>query len=278
MRFSMISRGLASGTALLAAVIALGCKSLDEHGGSSVRNIPAVVEPEALPELLDAGSGVIVLDARDRASFEVSHLPRARLAPANDWNTAAREGTGLADHEAWGKRIAALGIDGDSRVLVYDAGSMTDAARVWFILQHAGVTHVGVLNGGLKGASSQLASIPLERGPAQSPVPSDFQIRPASGDSTGAVGLADKSEMKALVQNRGRVILDTRSSDEYSGVALGKNPRGGHLPGAVSLPHTEFYDQDGLLKPPGEVAALLRSRGIQPGTPFTVHCQGGGRS
>jgi thiosulfate/3-mercaptopyruvate sulfurtransferase len=73
------------------------------------------------------------------------------------------------------------------------------------------------------------------------------------------------------------VILDVRSTDEYTGA----NPRakhGGHIPGAV---HTEWTDAtagDNVLLSESELREMYASRGVTPDKEVIAHCQLGIRA
>lgn len=268
---SVIGAGWAGVAAVAAAgLLMVGCASPKGESSAPAGRAALVVSPAEFAQL-KPGPGVIVLDARSMEDYVAGHLAGARPAPAGKWNDWAREGNGLNDTAAWSARLSELGITREARVVVYDAHSMTDAARVWFILQHFGVANAGVLDGGLKNVH-----LPAERiasGAAPAITPSGFRAGAAGG-----VQLAQKDDVKKTAQSRDRIILDARSADEYSGVKKLSNPRGGHMPGAVNVPHTAFYNEQGGLKPAGEIGRILAKAGMKPGDAITVHCQGGGRS
>src|SRR5581483_11156111 len=88
------------------------------------------------------------LDVRDQAAFDAAHAPGAVLVPLNEWDAAAKSAeTGFATSAYWEQALGALGLDPTITAVVYDAGGMTNAARVWFILQYFGLAAV-ILNGG----------------------------------------------------------------------------------------------------------------------------------
>ncbi|GEP12484.1 hypothetical protein MMMDOFMJ_4388 [Methylobacterium gnaphalii] len=90
-----------------------------------------LLDPSALSERW------LVLDARSAENYRLGHWPRAIRVPVTDWETMAKQtNTDLAQDRHWRGSIGALGIDGRRPVAVYDDGRMTEAARVWFILQH----------------------------------------------------------------------------------------------------------------------------------------------
>ncbi|MBL8879701.1 MAG: hypothetical protein JNG88_11330, partial [Phycisphaerales bacterium] len=73
-------------------------------------------------------------------------------------------------------------------------------------------------------------------------------------------------------------ILDVRSPGEYAGLDLRSNKRGGHIPGAVNVPHTDLLDAAGNLRAPTELRAIFEKAGLKPGDRIVAHCQSGGRS
>ena len=102
-----------------------------------------VIEPTALPSL-----GSFRLDVREPAAFEADHPAKAVRVPIEVWETAAKAGeTSFENVAYWQHAIADLGVDSQLPTVVYDDGRMTEAARVWFILQYFGA-EAFILNGG----------------------------------------------------------------------------------------------------------------------------------
>ncbi len=224
-----------------------------------------------------AGSGAVFLDVRPEAEFLAGHVPGAVRVDPPSWeqDSLAAE-SGLANERAWHERIGALGIDGDDAVFIADAGGMTGAARVWFILQHFGVTRAAVVNGGYRAltAAAGRGEVSLVAGPGEPAGAKAFA--PASGG--GAIGLIDRATLRAQV-DAGRVqVLDARTRAEFVGDDARGNTRAGHLPAAMSVPHTRFLQADGRLKEPAEIAAILEEAGFVRGRPVIAHCQSGGRA
>ena len=205
------------------------------------------------------------LDARDAAAFAAGHAPNAIRTPSNDWDTAVKvAGSGFEDTAHWEATLNDLGVDNTTTHVVYDTGGMTNAARVWFILQYYGARAV-IANGGWPALAG--APVPQGAGPG-----SGFKAHPRAG----AVGLVDSATLKIQL-NGDAQVFDTRTLAEYTGEDQRKNPRGGHLPGARHLSHTDLLD-NGRVKPATEVRAMLDSAGFQPGDHIVTHCEGGGRA
>ena len=206
------------------------------------------------------------LDARDATAFAAAHAPNAIRAPSNDWDIAAKvTGSGFENTDYWETALNDLGVDNTTTHVVYDTGAMTNAARVWFILQYYGAKAV-IVNGGWP-ALAAAPSLPQGVGPG-----SGFKANPRAG----AVGLVDRATLKIQL-NGDAHVFDTRTLPEFTGEDPRKNPRGGHLPGARHLSHTDLLD-NGRVKPAAEVRAMLDSVGFQPGDHIVTHCEGGGRA
>lgn len=69
--------------------------------------------------------------------------------------------------------------------------------------------------------------------------------------------LYDEAQLAALrAVDDGAVLIDVRSAEEFDG---------GHLDGAVNIPHTE-------------IVAGVAARGLSPDTAIVVYCRSGNRS
>ena len=103
------------------------------------------------------------LDARDQAMFDARHAPGAVRVPVDEWDKAAKAAdVGFANTAYWDHALGALGVDPSALAVTYDGGQMTNAARVWFILQYFGIKAV-ILNGGWP-ALSRAAGLPAGAG------------------------------------------------------------------------------------------------------------------
>lgn len=213
-----------------------------------------------------------VLDARSDEDYQHGHWPGAVRVPVTDWEAAAKQvETDLANDQHWYMLIGALGIDGQQPVVVYDDGRMTEAARVWFILQHFGVP-AAVLDGGWPSLAAQ-PDIQPETAPVV-PMPAILRTSPGAH---GPVGLVTRDTLRDQLGTATQ-IFDARTAAEFSGDDLRRNARGGHLPGARRIGHVDLLTAEGRLKSPQELRALLQGAGFQPGERIVTHCDGGGRA
>src|SRR5437667_186581 len=92
---------------------------------------------------------------------------------------------------------------------------------------------------------------------------------------------------EALAQSKGgKPLIDVRSPGEYKGeiTHMPEYPqegvlRGGHIPGAKSMPWKTATNDDATFKPANELAKIyLDQCGVKPGTDTIVYCRIGERS
>lgn len=238
-----------------------------------------ILEPSSLGDL----SSCRLLDARGAEAFDAGHAAGAVRVPVEAWTAAAgRPETGFDNTAYWEAAVAALGAGGnasgvgqedasgvgqDPPVVVYDDGGMTEAARVWFILQYFGVVAF-ILNGGFPALEERPDLLEPVR---IAPPAATFRAHP----DARRVGLIERRALKdRLADVR---IFDARTAAEYVGEDLRKNPRGGRLPGAVSIPHAMLL-ADGRVKPAAALRDLLTDEGLFGDDPIVAHCDAGGRA
>jgi thiosulfate/3-mercaptopyruvate sulfurtransferase len=80
-------------------------------------------------------------------------------------------------------------------------------------------------------------------------------------------------------------LVDVRSPDEYSGLKLHMPDypqegalRGGHIPGAKSIPWAKAVREDGTFKSVQELKELYGSQGVTPDRDVIAYCRIGERS
>jgi thiosulfate/3-mercaptopyruvate sulfurtransferase len=226
-----------------------------------------LLEPTALAKS-EVGKQFIVLDARAQKAFDESRVPGARWVDAAAWAKAFGSGK---DAEAWSRRIGSMGIDRDSRVVVYDSSSSKDAARIWWILRYWGVADARLLNGGWAGWKA--AGLPIEADKPQTPTPKTFQAMPQSKR------LATKGQLLDALKDKTLQIVDARSEAEFCGTDKQTNKRAGAIPGAKHLEWIDLIDKKTQrFKTAAQLRILFREAGIELERPTASHCQSGGRA
>ena len=250
---------------------ARGTTSTAAAGDAAFRNASnelAPRDPVIEPDELSLLAAFRLLDVRDAEAFQADHAASAVRVPVELWEAAAKTGeTSFENISYWERAIADLGVTESVPAVAYDDGRMTEAARVWFILQYFGVEAL-IVNGGwpaIRERGELLAKA------SEAPGLTAFRARPG----VGSVGLVDRDTLKGELDSA--QLLDARTAAEFAGTDLRRNARGGHLPGAHLLPHASLLG-DGRLKPTAELRSLLSDAGFRSGKQVVTHCDGGGRA
>lgn len=257
----------------LALSLAVGCSTTHQ---TTVHD--SVIEPiHFCATTAEPTAYTVILDARDAMMYAAGHVHGAIRVDPRAWAGAslATDG-GIENTEIWSDRIGQLGIDESTIVRIYDDGNMKDAARIWFILQHFGVRRACVINGGWPALNDEAAKgrVRISK-TATMPTGRPFTAK-VSNDAPA--GLSDRAATRDAVTQGSAQILDARTLEEYRGQKVHQNPRGGHLPGAKSLPHADLLDAGGRLRSASELAVVFDRAGFKKGEPIIAHCESGGRS
>ena len=172
----------------------------------------------------------------------------------------------LPSAESFARGMGALGLREDMTVIVYEQVDVFSAPRAVWMLRTFGVRAVHLLDGGLPAwieAGLPTTSGPVERAPA---------IFRARLDADAVVSF---EQLQLLLATRAQV-LDARSAGRFAGTAPEPRPGlpSGHMPGAISVPFTDLVEA-GRLKPPAELAALFKGKGVALSLPATTTCGSG---
>jgi thiosulfate/3-mercaptopyruvate sulfurtransferase len=221
--------------------------------------------PELLLEPLqltkpDVAERFIVLDARERPKYEKGHIPNARWVD-HAWARGFHDGREVKE---WSGKIGKLGLDADSRIVVYDDNLNKDAARIWWLLRYWGIRDVRLLHGGWTGWKSEKRPIQTEVPPP--PTPKTFTARPSSNR------LATKKGILAALPVAKTQIVDARSAAENRGVQKLNNKRAGAIPGARHLEWIDLLDRKTQrFKSADELRRLFRAANLDLEKPLTCH-------
>ena len=143
----------------------------------------------------------------------------------------------LPSDKIFSEKVGALGINNEKRVVVYDVYGMQSAARTWWMFRFFGHENVAVLDGGLPKwvkEGNKISSSPVI------PSPTTFVCNRQS------LLVKNLNDIKEIVKSGKGQIIDARSFGRFNGTEPEPRAgmRSGHMPGAISLPFTEFLDPD----------------------------------
>ena len=207
---------------------------------------------------------VIVVDARDAASYGASHIPGAVNLTWQQTSHAADKKIGeagwaeLNDVADIAAAAAQVGIDGTKPVVVYAdvAAGWGEDGRVMWTLREAGIKDVKVLDGG-------------------------WRKWVGSGNATedGKVVNGEQVDGAFVKQHlNDAVIVDARMEKEYDGKMVIYEARMGRIPNAVSVPNVSLFNRDGTVKTQEEITDILTKAGVTDKDALIItYCTGGVR-
>lgn len=224
-------------------------------------------------KVVDASSWLPTAGRDARAEYETAHIPGAVFA---DIDRLSDERSPLPhtllDAKRFGERIGELGISNDDAIVVYDSsGENFSAPRLWWMLRAFGHERVAVLDGGLRRWTLDGRAVERGRVPV---APAHFEARLDPSRLRGV------EEMRANVErhDEGREqMVDARSPGRFAATAPEPRPgvRGGHIPGSRSLHYASLVREDGTMRPPEELRALVAAAGLDPTRPIVASCGSG---
>ncbi|WP_181701886.1 3-mercaptopyruvate sulfurtransferase [Chthonobacter albigriseus] len=196
------------------------------------------------------------------------HIPGAVFF---DIDTIADTDSGLPHMlpkpEVFSSRMRKLGIGDGQTIVVYDTHGLFSAPRVAWTFRVMGVRDVYILDGGLPAWIA--AGHDVEEGP----------VRRAERHFTARLdhsAIRDLRDVEAALKTGSAQVVDARPADRFRGDAPEPRPgvRAGHMPGAVNVPFGALVE-DGRLKDPAAVKAVLAESGVDLAKPTITSCGSG---
>jgi len=256
-------------TTCLLAILLLSSGGLPGQE-ASYRHPELLIETQQVAQLLSSAQ-LRLLDARPLEEYRLGHLPGAvnLFALETDDLEANRRGFPILPERAE-RLLQGAGINSNSQVVIYDDQGNRFAARVFYVLEFFGHSHVQVLNGGIKKWQSE--GLPLT---TDSPTVRPGDFKPQANSAM----IATAQWVNARLKDANLKLLDARSVAEYKGEKI-QGPRGGHIPGAINLEWTRvvvsgpiktFLDAPALEK-------LFSDAQVSPSQEVVTYCQVGMRA
>lgn len=189
-------------------------------------------------EIETAAPAPIILDTRGPA-YDQGHIPGALSAPYGLFRGPAENPGALVPVEELQARLRALGLTKDRPIVIVHQGKddsdFGSAARVYWTLKSSGFTDLSILNGGMNAWLA--AGLPVETGKKVVPVPSDVTI------TFSDEWLATTDDVAKIVEGKQTAqLLDARPTSFFEGKQAHEvASRPGTLPGAESVPHSQFF-------------------------------------
>jgi len=160
--------------------------------------------------------------------------------------------------------LRAKGISNDSRVVLVSANEyLTPTSRTFLTLAYAGLEgRVSILDGGLE--AWKAAGHPV--------TPEVPTVRMGSYSPSVNERLVVSANFVASRLGDARTkLVDARLQRFYQGAET-RQGRNGHLPGAVSVPFSSLFQEDGRYKSLNDLRMMFSEAGIAPGAKVITYC------
>ncbi|MEQ8329759.1 MAG: sulfurtransferase [Longimicrobiales bacterium] len=236
-----------------------------------------LVSTEWLAEHLDDDGVVVVESDEDVLLYDTGHIPGAVKV---DWHMDLNDPItrDYVSAEAFAELMSAKGIDRDTTVVFYGDNFNWWAAYALWVFTLFGHPDVRLLNGGRKKWIDE--GRPLDTDVPDRPR-TDYPVVERDDAPIRAFRDDVMEHMRA-----GGALVDVRSPQEFRGELLHMpdypqegSLRGGHIPGASSVPWKRAANDDGTFKDRDELEAIyLEEQGLKGSEPVIAYCRIGERS
>jgi thiosulfate/3-mercaptopyruvate sulfurtransferase len=222
----------------------------------------------------DPNVRVVEVDV-DTNAYKEGHVPGAI---GWNWNSqlcdvVRRDIVSKAQFE---KLMADSGISNSTTVILYGDNNNWFAAWALWQMKMYGHKDVKIMNGGRKKWLSEGREVSTGV-----PSPASATYKATGPDNSLR---AFQPQVQAAMEAHSHGLVDVRSPQEFSGEILSPPglpetcQRGGHIPGARSIPWGRACNEDGTFKSADELQALYGGEGIDGSKPVIAYCRIGERS
>jgi len=159
------------------------------------------------------------------------------------------------------------GVGEGTRVVLYSAGSVIWAARIWWMLRAFGFDNAAILNGGIDKWKAEGRPLSTE---APRHAPARFVARPRPEMT------ATKSQVAAALDNPRVRIVNALTAKQHTGEGGVHYGRPGRIAGSVNVPAHRLVDGERkVFLPAGELAAMFAETGADRAEKVITYCGGG---
>jgi thiosulfate/3-mercaptopyruvate sulfurtransferase len=228
---------------------------------------PFIVSAAWLAEHIN-DKDLVLFHVGDPAEYQAAHIPGAIFISTRDISTPRGQGLTLQlpSVEQSKETFETFGVSDSSRIIVYFGKDwVTPSARVLLTLEYLGLgDRASMLDGGMPVWIAEKHPVTAElKQPARG------SITPKPRPET----IADAAWVFAHLQDPAVTIVDARTANFYAGEP-GIFPRGGHIPGAISIPFPSLLEPEPSTKllNVAAMAEVFRAAGVKPGAEVVTYC------
>jgi thiosulfate/3-mercaptopyruvate sulfurtransferase len=212
----------------------------------------------------------------DTKAYEAGHIPGSA---GFNWQTQLQDQVrrDIISKDAFEKLVGGAGISPNDTVILYGDNNNWFAAYGFWLFKIYGHRDVRLMNGGrVKWLNENDKPLTTELA----------QVTPVQYKASGP-----NLDLRAMLpqvfeaQRGAWNLVDVRSPDEFTGKVIAPPgmsetaQRGGHIPGARSIPWSTAVSQDGTFKAPDELQKIyFEQKGVDPKKDTIAYCRIGERS
>jgi thiosulfate/3-mercaptopyruvate sulfurtransferase len=213
----------------------------------------------------------------DTKAYEAGHIPGA---VGFNWQTQLQDGVrrDILGKEEFETLLSQSGVSNGDTIVLYGDNNNWFAAYAFWLFKMYGHKDVRLMNGGRvkwlnendKQMTADVTKVSPTRYTASAP---DLSLRARIQDVLGALDAKNTN------------LVDVRSPDEFTGKVIAPPgmsetaQRGGHIPGAKSVPWATAVAPDGTFKTVEDLKAIyLQNAAVDAGKPTIAYCRIGERS
>ena len=234
-----------------------------------------IVSTAWLAENLGQPGLVVVESDEDVLLYDSGHIPGAVKV---DWHTELNDPVtrDYVDGARFAQLLGEKGIGREDTVVIYGDKNNWWAAYALWVFRLFGHEDVRLLDGGRTAWQAEGRELTTE---VPAPTPVEYPV--VERDDTKIRAFKDE-----VLQHLGKPLVDVRSPAEYSGekTHMAEYPqegvlRGGHIPGAASVPWARAAAEDGRFKDRAGLEAIYQQeQGLSPSDDVIAYCRIGERS
>jgi len=234
-----------------------------------------LVTTQWLAANLGAAGLVVVESDEDVLLYDTGHVPGAVKV---DWHTELNDPVtrDYVDGAGFAQLCGERGISRDTTVVIYGDRNNWWATYALWVFSLFGHPDVRILDGGRAKWVAEGREMTTE---APKPETGDYPV--VERDDTTIRAFKDD-----VLAHLGRPLVDVRSPGEYSGELLHMPDypqegavRGGHIPGAASVPWARAAAEDATFRSRADLEAIyLQEQGLRPDDDVFAYCRIGERS
>ncbi len=236
-----------------------------------------LVSADWLTDHLDDPNVVVAESDEDVLLYDTGHIPGAVKI---DWHTDLQDPVArdYLDAESFARLMSEKGIGRDTTVVFYGDNFNWWAAYALWVFKLFGHPDVRLLDGGRQNWVGEGRPMTTE---VPSPDPTDYPVVERNDEPIRAFKEDVWDHLRAKLP-----LVDVRSPEEYRGEKLHMPEypqegalRGGHIPGARSVPWKRAANENGTFKTADELRAIYEDeQGLGGGDDVIAYCRIGERS